>query len=54
VELRDPGRAIGHIPGLAFWIQQRMPGAAPDSGRGEPDRAALTRLLPDLLRLNDA
>ena len=58
--LRDRGypaprfRAVGRVPGLAFWVQQRMPGAALDLGRGEPDRAALARLLPDLLSLNDA
>ena len=58
--LRDRGypaprfHAVGHVPGLAFWVQQRMPGAVLDGGRGEPGRAALARLLPDLLRLNDA
>ena len=58
--LRDRGypaprfRAVGHVPGLVFWVQQRMHGAVLDPGRGEPDRAALARLLPDLLRLNDA
>ena len=57
--LRDRGypaprfRAVGHVPGLVFWVQQRLPGAALDSA-GEPDRAALARLLPELLRLNDA
>ena len=53
--LRDRGypaprfRAIGHVPGLAFWVQQRMPGDILDRGRGEPDRAAQTWLLPELL-----
>jgi Ser/Thr protein kinase RdoA (MazF antagonist) len=58
--LRDRGypaprfRAIGHVPGLVFWIQERLPGSALDSGQNEPDYAALARLLPGLLRLNDA
>ncbi len=62
--LRDRGypaprfRAVGHVPGLVFWVQQRLPGSPAESesesGSGEPDRAALARLLPALLRLNDA
>ncbi len=32
-----------------FWVQQRMPGR-PLEGRG----SVVARLLPDLLRLNDA
>jgi hypothetical protein len=58
--LRDRGypaprfRAIGHVPGLVFWITERLPGSALDSGQNEPDYAALARLLPGLLRLNDA
>jgi Ser/Thr protein kinase RdoA (MazF antagonist) len=47
-------RVIGHLPGLVFWVQPRLPGSALDRGRPEPDHAALARLLPDLLRLNDA
>jgi Ser/Thr protein kinase RdoA (MazF antagonist) len=58
--LRDRGypaprfRIIGQLPGLVFWVQPRLPGAALDRGRPEPDHAALARLLPELLRLNDA
>jgi Ser/Thr protein kinase RdoA (MazF antagonist) len=58
--LRDRGypasrfRVIGQVPGLVFWIQPRLPGAALDRGQREPDHAALARLLPDLFRLNDA
>ncbi|MDQ2811113.1 MAG: aminoglycoside phosphotransferase family protein [Actinomycetota bacterium] len=47
-------RGIGYLPGLVFWFQQLLPGAALDRGGGEPDHAALARLLPGLLRLNDA
>ena len=58
--LRDRGYpaprfgAIGHVPGLVFWIQERLPGSVLDRGWQEPDAAALARLLPGLLRLNDA
>jgi len=45
--------AVGQLPGLVFWIQQRLPGSALDCGWKEPDRTTLTRLLPELLRLND-
>ena len=53
--LRDRGYpvprlvVIGQAPGLVFWVQQRMPGR-PLEGRG----SVVARLLPDLLRLNDA
>jgi Ser/Thr protein kinase RdoA (MazF antagonist) len=53
--LRDRGYpaprlgAVGYVPGLVFWFQQRLTGAVL-----EPDRAVLARLLPGLLRLNDA
>jgi Ser/Thr protein kinase RdoA (MazF antagonist) len=60
-QLRDRGypaprfRAVGgRAPGLAFWVQQRLPGSALDRGRGEPDLAACARLLPELLTLNQA
>ena len=46
--------AVGHAAGLVFWVQQRLPGSVVDHGRGRPDGAALARLLPELLRLNDA
>lgn len=47
-------RAIGHVRGLVFWVQQRLPGSVVDQGPGKPDRAVLRRLLPELLSLNDA
>jgi Ser/Thr protein kinase RdoA (MazF antagonist) len=53
--LRDRGypvprlAVIGQAPGLVFWVQQRLPGR-PLEGRG----SVVARLLPDLLRLNDA
>jgi Ser/Thr protein kinase RdoA (MazF antagonist) len=59
-QLRDRGYPaprfliIDHVPGLVFWVQARLPGSAIDAGRPEPDHALLARLLPDLLRLNDA
>jgi hypothetical protein len=58
--LRDRGYpaprflAVGRVSGLVFWVQERLPGSALDRGRPEPDRARLARLLPELLRLNDA
>jgi hypothetical protein len=42
---------VGKIPGLVFWVQERLPGAALDPG---PGPAAVARLLPELIRLNDA
>jgi Ser/Thr protein kinase RdoA (MazF antagonist) len=40
---------IGEVPGLVFWVQSRLPGRVlDDNGR------MVARLLPDLLRLNDA
>jgi len=47
-------RIIGNAPGLVFWVQQRLPGSTLDHGPGGADRATLARLLPELLRLNDA
>jgi len=60
--LRDRGypaprfHAVGQVPGLVFWLQERLPGSALDRGRGEPSRAAalLPGLLPEVFRLNDA
>ena len=58
--LRDRGYpaprflAVGQVSGLVFWVQERLPGSALDRGQPEPDRAALARLLPELLRLNGA
>jgi Ser/Thr protein kinase RdoA (MazF antagonist) len=45
----------GHAAGLGFWIQDRLPGRPLDPGDGAPeDVATLARLLPELIRLNDA
>ena len=58
--LRDRGypaprlHAVGHLPGLVYWVQQRLPGSPLDRGPRGPDRAAVARLLPELLALNDA
>ena len=58
--LRDRGypaprfHAVGHVPGLVYWVQQRLPGSPLDRGPRGPDRAAVARLLPELLALNDA
>lgn len=58
--LRDRGypaprfRAIGQAPGLVFWVQHRLPGSVLDRGHRAPDRTTLSRLLPELFRLNDA
>lgn len=55
--LRDRGypapriRAVGQIPELVFWVQERLPGLALDRRKGP---APLGGLLPELLRLNDA
>lgn len=46
--------AIGHAPGMVFWVQQRLPGSALERTRKRPDGTALARLLPELLTLNDA
>jgi len=58
--LRDRGYpaprflTVGQVSQPVFWIQERLPGSALDRGQPEPDRATLARLLPELLRLNDA
>ena len=55
--LRDRGYpapriyAVGQIPGLVFWVQERRPGTALDPG---PGLARLAQLLPELIGLNDA
>jgi hypothetical protein len=43
--------AVGRIPGLAFWVQEKLPGTALDPG---PGHAAVARLLPELIARNDA
>jgi hypothetical protein len=45
---------FGCADGLLFWVQELRPGATVELGSGMPDVATLTRLLPDLLRLNSA
>jgi hypothetical protein len=47
-------RAIGSVPGMVFWIQQRLPGHVLDPGTGGPGPAAVAAVLPRLLELNDA
>ena len=48
-------RAAGQVRGgRAFWIQERMPGHTLSAAGGDPDGAALSRLLPELFRLNEA
>jgi hypothetical protein len=47
-------RAIGHVRGLVFWVQQRLSGSVVDRGQGKPDGAVVSGLLPELIRLNDA
>jgi hypothetical protein len=62
-------RAIGQLGGLgpdspgpgglasehrAFWIQERMPGRGLSLAGGALDCVAVSRLLPELFRLNDA
>ena len=46
--------AIGSVPGLVFWIQERLPGHVLDPGTGGLARAAVAAVLPRLLELNDA
>ena len=58
--LRDRGypaprvRAIGQAGGSAFWVTERLPGRDLSGRGGAPDGAAVSRLLPELFRLNDA
>jgi hypothetical protein len=58
--LRDRGypvprcRFIGQAAGVTFWVQERLPGSPLEGDHGRPGRAAVTRLLDDLIRLNDA
>ena len=51
-------RALGQLGGQrrskAFWIQERLPGRDLSLAGGDPDCASLSRLLPELFRLNDA
>ena len=58
--LRDRGypaprvRATGQAAGSAFWITERLPGRVLSGAGGTPGYAAVSRLLPELFRLNDA
>lgn len=58
-QLRDRGypaprtSAAGHLPGLNYWITERIPGYPLDPGSGIPDLKAIARFLPELIRLND-
>ena len=46
--------AIGRAAGQAFWIQERLPGSVLESSHQASSHPALARLMPDLIRLNDA
>jgi hypothetical protein len=58
--LRDRGypaprcHFIGQAAGVAFWVQERLPGIPLEDIQGPPGGGVLTRLLPELIRLNDA
>jgi hypothetical protein len=45
---------IGLLGRCPFWIQERLAGTVLDGGAAAPDAALIARLLPELLRLNDA
>lgn len=47
-------RAVGLAGGQAFWIQERVGGTALETSGGRAHRALIGRLLPELMRLNDA
>jgi Ser/Thr protein kinase RdoA (MazF antagonist) len=47
-------RAAGLAGGQAFWIQERISGTALEAPGARPHRALIGRLLPELIRLNDA
>jgi aminoglycoside phosphotransferase (APT) family kinase protein len=47
-------RAIGQAGGSAFWITERLPGQGLSAAGEDPGHAAVSRLLPELFRLNDA
>jgi Ser/Thr protein kinase RdoA (MazF antagonist) len=46
--------AIGRAAGQAFWIQEQLPGSVLESSCQASSHPALARLMPDLIRLNDA
>jgi hypothetical protein len=45
---------IGWLGRSPFWITERLAGTVLDAGTAPPDESLITRLLPELLRLNDA
>jgi Ser/Thr protein kinase RdoA (MazF antagonist) len=47
-------QASGQVDGLAFWLQECLPGTVLERRADLADSAALSGLLPELLRLNDA
>jgi Ser/Thr protein kinase RdoA (MazF antagonist) len=47
-------QAVGQADGRAFWIQERITGATLETADARPHRELIARLLPELLRLNDA
>jgi hypothetical protein len=46
--------AVGRLPGLVYWITERISGAPLDAGDGRTDLEAVARFLPRLIQLNDA
>jgi hypothetical protein len=58
--LRDRGypaprcRFIGQAADVTFWVQERLPGSPLEGDHWRPGRAAVTSLLDELIRLNDA
>jgi hypothetical protein len=49
--------ASGQLPGMAYWMTERLPGTPLDPvdlTDGRPEYATVSCLLPELLRLNDA
>jgi hypothetical protein len=47
-------RESGHGDGIAFWVQELLPGSPFDARERTARLALIARLLPELLRLNDA
>jgi hypothetical protein len=45
---------IGQAAGTTLWVQERLPGSPLEGDHGRPGPAAVTRLLDQLIRLNDA
>jgi Ser/Thr protein kinase RdoA (MazF antagonist) len=47
-------RDFGYADGMLFWVQELLPGSPLDPGTGMPGLAAVARLLPSLITLNNA